>query len=100
MDSVDAWLVGQTSLVIVRRKALLPVLRERQQLADSLARILGQLGLERRPRQTPTLGAYLASRRPAPQPTAAQDEAETAPTSEEVERVADAAPDGSNPPEQ
>ena len=46
VDTLDAWLMGQPSLVNHRKKAVLPVLRERQQLVDSLARILGQLGLE------------------------------------------------------
>jgi hypothetical protein len=48
IDHVDAFLMEQRSLVNARRKAVLPVLRERQTLADSLARILSQLGLERR----------------------------------------------------
>ena len=50
-DSINAWLVTQPSLVDKRRRALLPVVRERQQLADALARHLGQLGLERVVRQ-------------------------------------------------
>ena len=48
LDSVDAWLLTQPSLVNKRTRALLPVVRERQQLADSLARYLTTLGLERR----------------------------------------------------
>ncbi len=48
IDHLDAFLMEQQSLVNARRKAVLPVLRERQTLADSLARILAQLGLERR----------------------------------------------------
>jgi hypothetical protein len=48
IDSVDAWLFAQPSLVNARKKALLPVVIQRQQLADSLARYLIQLGLERR----------------------------------------------------
>jgi hypothetical protein len=50
LDSVDAWLLTQPSLVNKRARALLPVVRERQQLADSLARYLTMLGLERRQR--------------------------------------------------
>jgi hypothetical protein len=50
LDSVDAWLLTQPSLVNKRARALLPVVRERQQLADSLARYLTMLGLERRRR--------------------------------------------------
>jgi hypothetical protein len=41
LDSIDAWLLKQPSLVNARRKSLLPVVRERQQRADSLARYMG-----------------------------------------------------------
>ena len=37
LDSVDAWLLVQPSLVNQRKRALLPVVRERQALADALA---------------------------------------------------------------
>ena len=37
LDSVDAWLLVQPSLVNARKKSLLPVVRERQQLADGLS---------------------------------------------------------------
>ncbi len=50
LDSIDAWLLTQPSLINKRARALLPVVRERQQLADSLARYLTMLGLERRRR--------------------------------------------------
>src|SRR5262245_13810963 len=45
IDHLDAFLLTQRSLVNAKRKAALPLLRERQALVDSLARILGQLGL-------------------------------------------------------
>jgi hypothetical protein len=48
VESLDAWLFVQPSLVNVRKQSLLPVLRERQQVADALARYLALLGLERR----------------------------------------------------
>jgi hypothetical protein len=48
LDSIDTWLLVQPSLVNARKRALLPVVRERQALADGLARYLAQLGLERR----------------------------------------------------
>ncbi len=48
LDSIDAWLLQQPSLVNKRKRTLLPVVRERQQLADGLARYLNQLGLERK----------------------------------------------------
>lgn len=59
LDSIDAWLLTQPSLVNKRRRTLLPVVRERQSLADALARYLGQLGLERRVKPIPDLQAYL-----------------------------------------
>ena len=48
LDSIDVWLLTQPSLINLARQALIPVVRERTQLADSLARYLSQLGLERR----------------------------------------------------
>ena len=62
LDSIDAWLLTQPSLVNQRKRALLPVVRERQALADALARYLAQLGLERRAKQVPDLQSYLAAR--------------------------------------
>jgi hypothetical protein len=47
LDHVDAWLFQQRSLVNARAKTLLPVLVQRQALADHLARLLDKLGLER-----------------------------------------------------
>ena len=61
LDSVDGWLMQQPSLVNKRRKALLPVLRERMAIADALARHLAALGLERREKPVPSLNEYLAS---------------------------------------
>ena len=49
IDRVDPWLVVQPSLVSEQKKeALLPVVLQRQQLADGFALYLSQLGLERR----------------------------------------------------
>jgi hypothetical protein len=62
IDHLDAFLMQQRSLVNAKRKSVLPALRERQSLADSLARILSQLGLERRQAPAKTLEQYLAER--------------------------------------
>lgn len=62
VDTLDAWIMEQPSLVHARKRALLPVVVQRQQLADSMARILGQLGLERRAKQVPRLDEYVAKR--------------------------------------
>jgi len=60
LDSIDSWLLTQPSLVNARKRSLLPAVRERQQLADGLARYLGMLGLERRGRDLPDLARELA----------------------------------------
>jgi hypothetical protein len=62
LDSIDAWLVQQSSLVDKRRRALLPVVRERQSLADALVRYLTALGLGRKSRDVTDLASYLAER--------------------------------------
>jgi len=62
LDSIDAWMLAQRSLINARKRALIPVVRERQALADALARYLGQLGLERRAKPVPDLAAYLAGK--------------------------------------
>lgn len=62
LDSIDAWLLVQPSLVNQRKRSLLPVVRERQALADALARYLTQLGLERRAKPVPDLSSYLATK--------------------------------------
>ena len=48
IDSIDNWILSQPSLINKSKKAVLPVVIQRQQLADGLSRYLGQLGLERR----------------------------------------------------
>jgi len=47
LDSADAWLLSQGSLIDKRKRSLLPAARERQQLADALARYLTILGIRR-----------------------------------------------------
>jgi hypothetical protein len=48
VEHLDAWIMEKGGLVNARRKSVHPVVRERQALVDSLARLLGMLGLERR----------------------------------------------------
>jgi len=62
IDHVDAWLMEQRSLLNRRKKAILPVLRERQILVDSLSRLLSQIGLERRAKPVEDLQTYLRRR--------------------------------------
>ena len=43
LDALDAWLIEQPKLVNSRKRAVVPALLQRQQLADALARYLTQL---------------------------------------------------------
>jgi hypothetical protein len=47
LDSADAWLLSQPSLIDKRKRCFLPAAKERQAFADSLARYLSQLGMKR-----------------------------------------------------
>jgi hypothetical protein len=60
LNHVDSYLMQQPSLVNKRKRAILPILRERQALVDSLARLLSQIGLERQARPVPKLDEYIA----------------------------------------
>lgn len=62
LDSIDAWILEQRSLVDRKRRALLPVVRERQSLVATLRQILVDLGLERRLGEPLDLRTYLAVR--------------------------------------
>jgi hypothetical protein len=62
LDSIDAWIMAQASLVNGKRRSVLAVVRERQQLADALARYLQALGLERRRERVTDLDEYLRER--------------------------------------
>jgi hypothetical protein len=55
---IDGWLTEQSTLIDKRAKTVIPALKDRQALADSLSRTLNMLGLERK--RVPT--ASLASR--------------------------------------
>ena len=59
LDGVDGWLLQQRSLVNKRSRKLHPVVQQRQQLSDSLARYVGMLGLERRRPPAEDLTSYL-----------------------------------------
>jgi len=59
LDHVDAWLMEQPSLVFIKKKTVHPVLLQRQQFADALARYLDQLGLDKRHPPAPDLRDFL-----------------------------------------
>ncbi len=56
LESIDRWLLEQPSLVNKSRRQLFPVVLQRQQLADALARYMAQLGLKSRTKPVPALG--------------------------------------------
>ena len=55
LDSIDHWILAQPSLIDPNRQGLIPVVRERTLLADSLANYLSILGLKRVARNVPSL---------------------------------------------
>lgn len=58
VEMIDAWLFQQHP-VNRGKRALLPVVRERQAIVDGLARMLSTLGLERRAKRAPTLAEVI-----------------------------------------
>lgn len=65
VEALDDWILRQPSLVLHRKRAVVPVLLQRQQLADSLARTLERLGLERRTKDVTDLASYLKAKTPS-----------------------------------
>jgi hypothetical protein len=65
VEALDDWIMRQPSLVLSRKRSVVPVLLQRQQLADSLARLLERLGLERKAKDPLDLATYLSMRQPA-----------------------------------
>jgi hypothetical protein len=78
IDSVDHWILEQPSLI--RKRAILPAVMQRQTLVDGLARTLRDLGLERQAKPLPSLAEYLArdesvtEKEPAGEDNSANDE--------------------------
>ena len=62
LDSVDAWLLQQPTLINKRVRGVLPAVRDRQALVSTLRGLLSDLGLKRRSKAMPSLGEYLATR--------------------------------------
>ena len=61
VSSLDDWIARQPSLV-TKKRTVLPVVVQRMQIAEGLARNLERLGLERKAGEAPDLQAYLAAR--------------------------------------
>ena len=76
VDCVDRFLLSQESIVDKRKRSVLPAVRERQTLCDSLARLLGQLGLSRVERDGGAIPAeWITKVRPVEEPEAQQNAA-------------------------
>lgn len=59
LNSIDRFILSMPSYVNKTKRSLFPILHERTRLADSLAKRLQLLGLERKERRVPTLHEYL-----------------------------------------
>jgi len=62
LDSIDAWLLQQKSLIVKKTRSVLPAVRDRQALVSTLRGLLGDLGLKRRSKSEPTLSEYLSTK--------------------------------------
>ena len=58
IEALDAFLVEQKSLINKSQKSVIPVLLERQQLVDSMGKLLKQIGLNRQHGKIPSLKEY------------------------------------------
>jgi hypothetical protein len=61
LQSIDDYIARQPSLV-TRKRALLPIVRERMAIAEGLAKNLERLGLERKAPDVPDLRHYVAGK--------------------------------------
>ena|SRR5437867_671273 len=62
LDSIDAWLLAQPSVINKRARALFPVVKERAALVSQLQSLLRDIGLERRAKPVETLASFIAAR--------------------------------------
>jgi len=62
VESIDAWIFTQPSLLNKRTRSLYPIVVQRQVIADGMIRCLERLGLERRAKQIPSLQDYLSQK--------------------------------------
>lgn len=72
LDSVDAWLLSQPTLINKRTRSVLPVVRDRTALVATLKGLLESLGLKRRQKSVPSLSEYLAQKEAAKKTAAAE----------------------------
>ncbi len=97
VESVDRYILGMPCLVNKSRRQLFAVVRERQQLADSLTRQLAQIGLERQAKDARSYAERLMDwtpTEPAAAPTEPPGGAQPEPPPVESQDAAGAVPDG------
>jgi len=59
LDSIDAWLLTQDSLVNKRKKAVIPAVKDRKDLARDLVDTLKTLGIKQKPPPQKSLEQYV-----------------------------------------
>jgi hypothetical protein len=62
IDHADAWILSQNSIIAKNRRALFPIVTQRNQLVESFSRLMLQLGIKRIPKPLPTITEYLNQR--------------------------------------
>jgi hypothetical protein len=62
INGIDAWIFSQTRFVNLRKRALHPILLERNKLIETSMKLAASLGLKRESKPTPSLQEYLASK--------------------------------------
>jgi transposase InsO family protein len=62
LDSIDAWLLEQQSIVDKRHRRVVPIVRERKAMALQLANVLAMLGLARQAPPAPGLADVLGGK--------------------------------------
>lgn len=62
LDHLDAHLLSKASLLKGRESKAIPLVADRQKVADSLVRSLLSLGLDRRPAVLPALTSYVSGK--------------------------------------
>ena len=63
LENIDAYILMLPSIVNKKKRCVIPVVQQREQLAASLASLLQRLGLERQARPVKSLAEYVAEKR-------------------------------------
>jgi hypothetical protein len=72
LDSVDAWLLTQKTLINKRHRGVIAAVQKRNALVATMKSLLEALGLKRRTKQMPTLSEYFTARKGEMHTTAAK----------------------------